>query len=133
MVNIQSKEVIDKIADELKVQPDAEIPHELAKLIQLVYNVNPVRLIKAANLDVSDVTAGTLITTSSTKDTFLVSAAISVSKDVVNTSIFSAIDCVPLGDARRQVLIVNYEPTTAASNINAVITFPFPIKLDRGS
>ena len=133
MVEIQSKEVIDKVSDELKVQPSIQIPRELAKLIQLVYDVSPVRLVKVANLDVSDGTAGTLITTSSEKDTFLLGATISVSKDVVNNGIFSAVDCVPFGDTRRQVLIINYEPVTAASNLGQTITFKHPIKLDRNT
>ena len=133
MVDIQSKEVIDKISDELKVQPSVEIPKSLAKDIQLVYEVNPVRSVQVRNLDVSDGTAGTLLTTSSNRDTFLLGATISVAKSALNPGIFSAIDCVPFGDTRRQVLIINYEPSTAASNLSQTITFKHPIKLDTGS
>jgi len=43
MVDIQSKEVIDKISDELKIQPSLMIPRGLAKDIQLTYEVNPAR------------------------------------------------------------------------------------------
>ena len=43
VLDIQSKEVIDKISDELKVQPAHEIPRELAKQIQLTYDIGLVR------------------------------------------------------------------------------------------
>ena len=134
MAKIQNSDVITEMIKGLFLDPAREqVPSEIADKILAVYQVNPQRLIQVANLDISDGTAGTLITTASDKDTYLIGATISVSKDVVNNGIFSAIDCVPIGNPRRQVLIVNYEPVTASSNLNAQIAFPLPIKLTRGS
>lgn len=133
MVDIQSKEVIDKISEELKVQPSMQIPRELAKLIQLVYNVNPERLIRTRRNLISDTSSVQMFTTSSIKDTFFVGASLSIAKDAVNDSINTTMTIFPFGDTGRQVLEIRYEPTTAASNLSKDIQLSQPIKLGRGT
>jgi len=133
MVDIQSKEVIDKISDELKVQPAMEIPRALAKDIQLVYEVNPTPLIQTISSTVSDGTAITIFTTSAVKDTFMVGLSLSVAKDVLATSLFSRITARPFGQAANLEFIrIRYEPVTVGDFIES-LSFPHPIKLARGS
>jgi len=133
MVDIQSKEVIDKISDDLKVQPSLQIPRELAKQIQLVYNVNPEREIKIASVTASDSTAVAIMTTSATKNTFLIGASLSTAKDVVSTSLFSAIRGHVFGQAATAILFAQrYEPVTAGAH-SLTINFSKPIKLERAS
>ena len=132
MVEIQAKEVIDKISEDLKVQPAMTVPRTLSKDIQLSYNVNPERLIKVASASANDATSATIHTTHATKDTYLVGASLTVAKSVLVISIFSTIKCFPFGEsAALEVMRLRYEPLTAGDTAMAQ-TFP-PIKLERGS
>lgn len=133
MVEIQSKEVIDKISDELKVQPALEIPRTLAKDIQLVYDVNtmPKVFLKAGTL--SDSAGPTAIhTTSSERDTFITFIDLTLAKDVVSDSIVTQVLMVIDGKATAPALLLRYEPVTAGQ-FNKGIIFNPPIKLERGS
>lgn len=131
MVDIQSKEVIDKVSDELKIQPAMEIPRELAKQIQLVYKVNPEREIRPFAATVNDSQGGGVFTTHAIKRTFLVGATLTVSKDVVSTSLNSLMSVVPKRGGTTTVLRINYEPVTAG-NHHAEISFP-PMELEKAS
>lgn len=132
MVDIQSKEVIDKISDELKIQPAMTIPRALAEKIQLVYGINPQYDVKFVAGSTNDATTSDLMTTSATKDTYLVACMLTVSKDVVSNSINSKINAFAVGRANSSLLALRYEPVTAGTH---QITFDFahPIKLERGS
>lgn len=132
MVDIQSKEVIDKIAEDLKVQPALQIPRELAKAIQLVYNVNPERMIRIKGNTASDATSAAIHTTSATKDTFLVGLSLTIAKSALATSLSSGIIITPFGEASATVELIRYEPTTAGQ-FHTNIQFIKPIKLNRGS
>jgi len=134
MVDIQSKEVIDKISDELKVQPSMAIPRKLAEQIQLSFNVNAVPRVRVIDANISDTTSGVILTTSATSDTWVVGASISVAKSVVNDGLFSDIRVTPFGQADdQQLVVVRYEPVTAGSNISSSETYPFPILLAKNS
>ncbi len=133
-LDIQSKEIIDKISDELKVQPAMSIPRELMDKIQLVYGVNPVKNIKVAGNTLSNGTSATIFTTSTTKRTFLVGASISVSKDVVSNSLLTRILAQPIGLAPTSFLILRTEPVTVAQGLVTNISFPIDgIELEKGS
>jgi len=132
MVDMQRKEVIDKISDDLKIQPSMQIPRALMDKIQLSYNVNPRRQIRFPGTGAIDATSATILTTSLVKDTFLIGAYITVTKDVVSNSVNSSVQCTAQGDQNRSVLVVRYEPTTAGEFQQSII-FPIPIKLARGT
>jgi len=133
MVDIQSKEVIDKVSEDLKIQPAMQIPRELAKQIQLVYGVNPLREIQIANVSVSDATTGTILTTNSAKDTFLVGFLLTVAKSSLSPSAFSAIRFTVAGGVGGSAnFMIRYEPLTAGQFTES-LSLPLPIKLDRGS
>lgn len=133
MVEIQSKEVIDKISDELKVQPALEIPRTLAKDIQLVYGINPPREIKLISTAVSDGSA-TIHTTHATKRTFITGAYVSTSKDVLAPSLATSLTLFPLGMSTAQnLLVLRYEPLTVASHLVASKDYVEPIELAKAS
>lgn len=120
MVDIQSKEVIDKISDELKVQPSMAIPRALGKDIQLVYGVNPPKEIKVRFASLSDGTSVTAFTAATGKRTFLVSASVTVSKDVVSPAIATQLNAFPVGRSSAvTMLMLRYEPLTVGSNLRA--------------
>lgn len=132
-LKIQSKEIIDKISEELKLQPALEIPRELMDKIQLVYGINPEPKIQILSGSANDSATATIHTTSDVKDTFLVGITLTVAKSVLSTSIESAINCTTEeGDLERAILRLRYEPVTAGQ-FSESMTFPFPIKLKRGT
>lgn len=132
MVEIQSKEIIDKISDELKIQPSLQIPRELLKGIQLVYQVNPSHLIKIKQDILSDASSKTIFTTSNVKNTYVIGTVLSISKDVLSQSIVSRISSVPFGEPSLNLNIIRYEPLTVGSFTNS-ISHSNPILLEKGS
>jgi len=131
MVDIQSKEVIDKISEDLKIQPAMKIPRELMDKIQLVYDLNPRRIIKNAGTLLSNGTSSTIITASNEKDTYLVGASLGVIKDVLSTSTLSQIQATAKGSTAKGILIIPSITLTPQSEIIS-ISFP-PMLLERGS
>ena len=132
MVEIQSKEVIDKIGDDLKVQPSMAVPRELSKDIQLSYNVNPVRQVRLVEGVITDATTGVIFTTSTTRRTFIIAAQLSVAKSVLSTSVSSNLACFTVGAPARALLLLRYEPVTAGQE-HISISFPVAIELERGT
>lgn len=133
MVDIQSKEVIDKISDELKIQPSMQIPRQLAKDIQLSYNVNPVREVSIKIKELNDGTATTIHTADSVKRTFITGGNLAVAKDVVNTSQRSSLDIFPLKTGvSTSIMQLKYEPLTAGDSVTSV-NFPEAIEVQKGS
>jgi len=132
VLDIQSKEVIDKISDDLKVQPSMQIPRALMEKIQLVYNVNPVRLVQSVGGSNANAATVTIITTSTIKDTFLTGLNISVTRDVVAASTVTAIRATAFGKGESIFLAIRYEPTTAGNDTTNA-QFTLPVKLERGT
>jgi hypothetical protein len=133
MVDIQSKEVIDKIGDELKVQPALAVPRTLAKDIQLVYAVNLNKISdEAAEGNAINAASGNVLVSSADRDTFITGATLSVIKDASSTSVSSAINVMmPNGVTIPIVRIVGF--TTTAQNGTSEFTFQHPIRIQRGS
>lgn len=132
MVDIQSKEVIDKISDNLKVQPSMMIPRALAKDIQLTYDVNPTRVIDLVRIGSAvDSASATVHTASTEKDTFITGFCLTMIKDV--SAVSAATDLrVIIGGATRQIAIIT-GLTLTVQNETITGNFAMPIKIDRGS
>jgi len=131
MVDIQSKEVIDKISEDLKVQPSLQIPRELQKQIQLSYNVNPQRLIQSRSAVAANATTTTIHTTSLVKDTFIVGGCLSVSQSALATSVQSTLTVTDFMGLASNVLVI---ATTTLIAENGQVANKFePILLERGS
>ena len=131
VLDIQSKEVIDKISDELKVQPSLQIPRELMDKIQLVYNVNPfnpVTIIATAAADNS--TAAVVFTTPAERDFYLTSVILSVIKDVNSTSTRSSMN-VRINEVNTELIHIAGISVTAQNDVVSLNYNP-PIKLSRG-
>ena len=134
MVEIQSKEVVDKVSEELKIQPAFAVPRNLANNIQLVYDVQPKREIIVKLANASDTGLQTIFTTSTDKDTWVTAIRVSIAKDAVNDSTFTSVTgfTPDKPSAATNLFRLNYEPTTA-QNINDSIVFNHPIKLLPGT
>jgi hypothetical protein len=132
MVDIQSKEVIDKISEDLKIQPSLQVPRELAKAIQLIYNVNPTREVQIRNKVAADSVSEVIHTTHATKRTFLIAVSLSVAKDIVSPSVRSRISLFPKGKAVIDVIELRYEPLTAGDYVES-LSLPIPMELEKNS
>lgn len=136
MVEIQSKEVIDKMSDELKVQPAMLLPRELGKMIVPVFNVNAsilTKLLKFVNATASDTTAAeTIHQAHAKKRTYIVGFDLTIAKDVFAAGTNTRITVQGLGAVPNVLAFIRYEPLTAG-NFNKVITFPVPIEVEKGS
>lgn len=132
VIEHQSKEVVDKISRDLKSQPALDLPKKLDDKINLSFNVNPDREIKVKTGTATDATATTVHTTHSTKETYLIGATMTITKDVNSTSVQTNLAVVPFGSVSTIFLIRRYEPTTAGSFEHGV-SLKYPLKLAKGS
>lgn len=133
MVDIQSKEVIDKISDELKIQPALQIPRGLSKDIQLTYEVNPQKNISVA-ADAAKLATGTevLMTTPTDRDFYLTTAILSGQADVLCDNVSISLNAQLKGKVSNEILRLAKISLTVFSG-QIAITFPQPMLLDRGT
>ena len=125
--------VIDKITKELGLQTARERTlFELMPTIQPVISTEPEKEIQMISGTVSDGTSTAIMTTHATKDTFITSISLAVSKDVVNTSIFTVVTGFPDGAGTVNMLMQRYEPVTAGQ-FHIVLDFPIPIKMAKNT
>ena len=133
VLEIQSKEVIDKISEELKVQPSLEIPRSLAKDIQLTYDINAVPVVNILERAASVQTANlTIFTVPSDRAFFLTSVMLSVSKDASSDLVSSKVNATLLGKAQSQIMELDFQSLTASSHVGQQ-SFPVPLRLNPGS
>lgn len=125
--------MLKHIVDLAKINIATESPpRELGKTVVPVMEVKPMPMIQIVRTATADATSANMMTTSTTKKTYLVGAGISVSKDAVNNGTNTRIDAVPEGRASVGVVEIRYEPITALSNLRGDAFFP-PMLLEKGS
>lgn len=137
MATINNGKIIKSIIDKAKIQTATDkVPNQLAEKVVPVMEVNPQHDfdLKIASGTVSDATDGTIHTCHATKKTYLVSATVSVAKDVVSDSVYTWVRIRPFGQATDQVAInMRYEPITVGSNLIASLNPVQPILLEKSS
>ena len=131
MVDIQNQEVLRRISDEAKIM-QLETPQKLSPIISPVIISNERPEIKIATGNASDTTAATILTTSSTKRTFIIGAQLSYSKDVNATSTNTSITLFPKGSPVRNLLILRYEPLTAGQG-SISLSLSSPLELEKNT
>ena len=131
-LNIQSKEVIDKISQDLKVQPALEIPRELMDKIQLVYNVNSERILQIVSANRATTGSLTPLTASTSKKTFVTGVLLSYMHNVVADS--TAITTTLIGKGKgTSVLIQLPKLSLTADTKSQFVSLNPPIELEKGS
>lgn len=135
MVEHQSKEVVDKVSEELKIQPQGLVPKEVNKGIQLVYEVNPQNRVQRVVPGFTTGSGGaTIMTTSATKDTFLTSLTFGMIKDVVNSVATGRLGLtIIIGGETIRIMQIPVITLTAQATQVIIKQFNPAIKLDRGS
>lgn len=131
MTDIQSKEVIDKISEELKIQPAIKIPRELMDKIQLVYNVNPNFSNTTRFASNTSVVTGatTIFTTSPTKRTFLTGVYFHYQHDAAANSTSLSLTAVPILRNDTTSIILFRKITLTATQDRIYVPFPVPMEL----
>lgn len=117
------------MSDELKVQPALALPRELGKMIVPTFEVNPRPQMQFIEGIAGDAVSATIMTTHSTKRTFLIATSLSVSKDIVSDSVRSYIAVTAKGKTGSIFSQIRYEPLTAGSHLLQFV-LPLPIELE---
>lgn len=131
MVDIQSKEAVDRMSEELKIQPALVLPKKLADNIQPVFEISK----KVANIVRSNSNAVTgsltVYTTPTDQDFFLTAATVGHFENNLSNNILTSLNVV-INGATRQVLEIA-KPGGFQVDQNIALTFDTPIKIDRGT
>jgi len=133
MVDIQSKEVIDKMSDELKVQPSMALPRKLVDSIQPVFEVGQTKpLIQIATRTLADATSGAIFTSSAQKDTWITALELGYVTDVLAVATSVSLRIIQRNDASDDVLTLQ-KTTLTVANDKTHLSLPTPILIQRGS
>jgi hypothetical protein len=133
MVEHQSKEVIDKLSRDLKIQPALSLPKNVVNSVQPIFNVNPDRELKAVLGSAIDAASNTIFTTDSKKETYIAGVGVTVSKDASATSNLTTVRAIPYGaSSTSYIFAMRYEPLTAGQ-FTSYFTFPHPMRIKKGS
>jgi len=128
MVEIQSKEILNKISEDIKESNVNLLPRELSKNIQAVLIVNPKNI---SNSDIvksdSRATTGstTLHTTSTTRDTYLVSVTLGAQADATADNTLVNLTITPSKTAVTNILrLAKLTTTVFTGNISLNLSEP---------
>lgn len=136
MAQINNSQLSKELIDGAKIQTSAEqIPTQLAEKVVPVMEVNP-KMLRICNIvkrqTTTNSTSGTIYTTPTDKDFYLVSCSLNVIKDVTATSLFSTITCTIDGLATQLLMIGGFTLTVQDRGIAESFS-KTPIKIDRGT
>ena len=134
MARINNTNTIKRILDDAKIQTSVDdVPQELGKTVVPVLISNPKGLITASKslTRTATQTIGTIFTTRDDVDTYIHGALLSLQRDAVSTATDVTISCIVDG-ATVTLAMIELEPLTADSK-HLAVSFPVPIKVDRGT
>ena len=133
MVEHQSKEVVDKMSNELKIQPALQLPRKIVDSIQPVYSVNPEKMINVLRTASKNTTGSlSVFTIPTNRKFFLTNVSLSAMSNVTADTVFYTLTTQLKGDTARTILRMDKLSLTAFSD-NIAIDFSFPVELDPGS
>jgi hypothetical protein len=137
MATIYNSDLTKELVAGAKLQQNKDlIPTQLAEKVVPVMEVNPA-LLRRCNVVAYKTGGGTIYTTPTDKDFFLVSVNIGATQTVVNKKGAGTVSVIPFDDTAAVVVAVAAVSTGAAlldgNSGNNSINLPFPLKLKRGS
>jgi predicted extracellular nuclease len=131
----QSRQIVNNIIDLLKLNPVTDkIPKTVIPTIQPVFEVSYRNCdLNGRATSATSAASLTAVTASSTKDTYLNSVFISMSKDATCDASSGVTDVnVTINGSTVQILTLAHQTTTALQD-TVSINFPVPVKIDRGT
>jgi len=132
MSQINSTELLKGMRDNAKVQNLESVPSQLADKVVPVMETNPI-LLRKCNISKGLVSSasGTIYTTPTDRDFYIVASCLSVVRDASATSVSTRILATIDGLASPILGICGVTLTAGSSEQS--ISFPTPIKVDRGT
>lgn len=130
MATTQRSEYLINAAQDLRIDTAREaMPVNIAPNVQMVYDLKPTIL--CISKSSANVTSSTALSTGD-RDVYVLSAALSVVKDITSTSTESGVKAY-IGGTLRQLLTIN-TTSLLVEGRDTNIVFPFPgIKIDRNT
>lgn len=134
MVEIHNTEVVNRISEEIKESNIALLPRTLANVIQPVLEVSGDKRKNTFVKNTSKSTTGTktLLTASSTQDTYIDSASMGFTCDATADSVAYILQLTADTGPATNVINIVKETTTATRDHQNIIFNP-PLKLKRGT
>ena len=131
MATIYNSDLSHELRDGAKISSRDEIPQELGKTVVPVMEVNP-KLLRVCNWWRGAIGAASTITTTPTdRDTYIVAAHLGIYKLAADTGTDVQLRCIVDGLSHNLLVIPGI--TLNANTTCLSISFPIPIKVDRGS
>jgi len=125
--------VIDRITKELGLQTAVEGTNfDLLQTIQPIIEMKEEKFVNIVKSLTATAGGGTIHTTSSTEDTYIISAFISHSKVAADSNTNSTLSITPKGGVADKILSIA-GTTLTDENDSVSVSFPVPILLERGS
>jgi len=135
MANINNSQLSKELIDGAKIQTSFDrIPTQLADKVVPVMEVNP-KMLRRINVVKRSSTAGTIYTTPTDKDFYLIAYSLNATSTAAGSNIFS-LSVVPEEEGVATIIGAVYLYNTAAIDADSglqSLSFPIAIKLKRGS
>jgi hypothetical protein len=127
----QNKEIVNNVIDVLKLNPITDaIPRQVIPTIQPVFAVEPqisTFLLSSAGTD-----DFSLATTSSTRDTYITGAVLSVAK--VATDTLATVNLTVTPENSSETVLIGYRGVTLTADSQTIsVSLPYPLKLKRNT
>jgi len=122
-------QVQNEIRDALKLQLGVDKTPNVVPVIE----VNP-KIIKnglTTSGQVLNATSHNSFTSSTQKDTYVTAVSLSYTKDATNTATYIYLQCILNGEGKRLINLAVLASTAQQDSLS--ISFPHPIKIDRGT
>jgi hypothetical protein len=135
MATIYNSSLTKELTDVAKIQVSRDsVPNQLAEKVVPVIDVNPkhariLNIVRATTM--TNGTTTTMFTTDASRETYISSCSLAFIKDATSTATNIALTCII--DGVTQTLIRLPGITLTASSDSLAMSFPFPIKVDKGS
>tara|TARA_Y100000310_G_C20676941_1_gene813641 strand:+ start:2217 stop:2702 length:486 start_codon:yes stop_codon:yes gene_type:complete len=132
MVEIQNSKIVDSISEKVKESNLNLIPRQLANSVQAVIDVG--RNIDQHFIESTKSTSSgstTIVSTPTNKDFYLTSCSLGLIKDAASDNVAADLRATVNGTVEFLLQIVGI--TLTAQETHLTVSFPEPIKLDRGT
>jgi hypothetical protein len=134
MAKINRSEPLEVLQSGLRLDTIREkTPLEVADKVLATYKINPMPTIKVIQGAMSDSVTTNILTSSTTKRTFITSLTLTIAKDSNSNSTETEVVAFLKGNGGgATIMTIKYEPTTAGALYNS-LSFNPPLELQKGT
>lgn len=134
MVDVQNTEVIDRISQDIKESNLNTLPKTLNNSVQPILIINPLERTNPVHASGNASTTGTvtIFTTPSSRDFYITSIALAFTADATSDSTSVLVSGQIHGQAATTLLVLR-KAATVANNQSLSVSFPVPLRMERGT